>query len=147
MDCSPPGSSVRGILQARIWEWVTSPSSRGISPTQGLNLHLLYLLHRQAEIATSAAWKALSSFINNQKTVPRDSCKCRTLKLQTQIPRLTCRHNHLFPVSKFFFPQIKSVHLQCKDVMKSNSWLRYNEGCRLHSWRLYLKGQQVLWIF
>ena len=22
MDCSPPGSSVRGILQARKWEWV-----------------------------------------------------------------------------------------------------------------------------
>ena len=21
MDCSPPGSSVRGISQARIWEW------------------------------------------------------------------------------------------------------------------------------
>ena len=25
MDCSPPGSSVRGILQARILEWVTIP--------------------------------------------------------------------------------------------------------------------------
>ena len=28
MDCSPPGSSVRGILQARILEWVAMPSSR-----------------------------------------------------------------------------------------------------------------------
>ena len=27
MDCSPPGSSVRGILQARILEWVAMPSS------------------------------------------------------------------------------------------------------------------------
>ena len=26
MDCSPPGSSVRGILQARILEWVAMPS-------------------------------------------------------------------------------------------------------------------------
>ena len=25
-DCSPPGSSVRGILQARILEWVAMPS-------------------------------------------------------------------------------------------------------------------------
>ena len=32
MDCSPPGSSVRGILQARILEWVATPSSRGSSP-------------------------------------------------------------------------------------------------------------------
>ena len=31
MDCSPPGSSVHGILQARILEWVAIPFSRGIS--------------------------------------------------------------------------------------------------------------------
>ena len=31
MDYSPPGSSVRGILQARILEWVAMPSSRGSS--------------------------------------------------------------------------------------------------------------------
>ena len=29
MDCSPPDSSVHGILQARILEWVTYPFSRG----------------------------------------------------------------------------------------------------------------------
>ena len=29
VDCSLPGSSVHGILQARILEWVTLPSSRG----------------------------------------------------------------------------------------------------------------------
>ena len=31
MDCSPPGSSVQGILQARILERVAMPSSRGSS--------------------------------------------------------------------------------------------------------------------
>ena len=31
MDCSPPGSSVRGILQVRILEWIAMPSSRGSS--------------------------------------------------------------------------------------------------------------------
>ena len=31
MDCSPPGSSIHGILQARILEWVAMPSSRGSS--------------------------------------------------------------------------------------------------------------------
>ena len=30
-DCNPPGSSVRGILQARILEWVAISSSRGSS--------------------------------------------------------------------------------------------------------------------
>ena len=31
MDCSPPGFSVCGILQARILEWVAMPSSRGLT--------------------------------------------------------------------------------------------------------------------
>ena len=31
MDCSPPGSSVHGILQARILEWVATSSFRGSS--------------------------------------------------------------------------------------------------------------------
>ena len=46
-DCSPPGSSVHGILLARILEWVATPSLQGIFPTQGSNLHLFYLLHWQ----------------------------------------------------------------------------------------------------
>ena len=31
MDCSLPGFSVHGILQARILEWISVPSSRGSS--------------------------------------------------------------------------------------------------------------------
>ena len=31
MDCSPPGSSVHGILQARILDWVAISFSRGPS--------------------------------------------------------------------------------------------------------------------
>ena len=31
MDCSPPGSSLHGILQARLLEWVAIPFSRGSS--------------------------------------------------------------------------------------------------------------------
>ena len=44
VDCSLPGSSVHGILQVRILEWVAMPSSRGSSqPTQGSNPRLLHL--------------------------------------------------------------------------------------------------------
>ena len=35
MDCSPPGSSVHGILQARMLEWVAMPFSRGSSWHRG----------------------------------------------------------------------------------------------------------------
>ena len=49
MDCNPPGSSVYGILQSRILEWVAVPSLQGIFPTQGSNLSLLHLLHWQVD--------------------------------------------------------------------------------------------------
>ena len=46
MDCSLPGSSIRGILQARTRVGCHA-LLQGIFPTQGLNLHLLRLLHWQ----------------------------------------------------------------------------------------------------
>ena len=38
LDCNPPGSSVHGILQARMLEFVAIFYSRGSSPPQGSNL-------------------------------------------------------------------------------------------------------------
>ena len=57
MDCNLPGSSVHGILQARILEWVAMPSSRGlpdpgIEPTSSmahaLQVNSLPLSHQEA---------------------------------------------------------------------------------------------------
>ena len=45
VNCSPPGSSVHGIFQARILKLVAISHSRGSSQTQELNP---YLLHWQA---------------------------------------------------------------------------------------------------
>ena len=47
-DCRPPGSSVHGISQARIPEWVAISSSRG-SSRLGIKPALLHLLHWQAD--------------------------------------------------------------------------------------------------
>ena len=38
MDCSLPGSSVHGILQTRILEWVVISFFQGIFPTPGIEL-------------------------------------------------------------------------------------------------------------
>ena len=49
MDCSPPGSSVHGILQARILRWVAMPFSRGSFQTQRLDpglLHCRWIFYR-----------------------------------------------------------------------------------------------------
>ena len=57
MDYSLPGSSVHGILQARILQWVAIPFSRGTSQPQGSNpglqhcRQILYCLnHREVHI-------------------------------------------------------------------------------------------------
>ena len=42
MDCSPQGSSVPGISQARVLEQIAISFFRGIFPTQGSNLSLLH---------------------------------------------------------------------------------------------------------
>ena len=47
MDCSPPGSSVHGILQAWILEWDCHVLLHGIFLIQGWSPSLLYLLHWQ----------------------------------------------------------------------------------------------------
>ena len=50
VDCSPPGSAVYGILQAKILERIVQRGSyEGIFPTQGWTLRLLSLLHWQAD--------------------------------------------------------------------------------------------------
>ena len=48
MDCSPPGSSVHGILHTRALGWVAMPSSRGSSQPRDWTPYLLCLLHWQA---------------------------------------------------------------------------------------------------
>ena len=45
LDYCPPGSSVHGIFQARILEWVVILLLHGMFTNQGSNLHLLCLLH------------------------------------------------------------------------------------------------------
>ena len=57
MDYSPPGSSVHGILQARILKWVAISSSRGSSRPRDWT-HVFYVCLRGRWVITSATWKA-----------------------------------------------------------------------------------------
>ena len=60
-DCSPLVSSVHGIFQARILEWVAISSSRGSS--QRLNPRLLYLLHWQAGSLPNLHYSGISLIV------------------------------------------------------------------------------------
>ena len=59
LDCSPPGSSVHGILQARILEWIAISFSRGIFLTQKLKpgfLHCRQILYRLSYKGSPMMW-------------------------------------------------------------------------------------------
>ena len=58
MDCSPSGSSVHGILQARILEWVAIPFSKGSSWPRD-RTHISYA----SCITTGATWESLASLV------------------------------------------------------------------------------------
>ena len=66
-DCSLPGSSVHGILQARILEWVATSSSRGLPDPReqtcisGTGRRILYRW---------ATWKALQSWADGSWDTP-----------------------------------------------------------------------------
>ena len=77
LDCSPPGSSVHGTLQARILKWVAFPFSRGssqpwywiwVSCVTGrfflsLSHHFFYHLVPSLEICNLAFCKVYFSFV------------------------------------------------------------------------------------
>ena len=70
-DCNLPGSSVYGILQAKLLEWVAIPSSRGSShqgieptslksPASAVGFVFVFLFF-VLFFTTSAIWEALQS--------------------------------------------------------------------------------------
>ena len=66
MDCSLPGSSVRGILLARILEWVSVPSSRGSSRPRDqthVSLCLPALVGRFFTTSMRRAWQPTPVFL------------------------------------------------------------------------------------
>ena len=64
MDCSPPGSSVHGIYQARILEWIAI-SFPGNLPDPGIEpISLVSPALAVDFFTTSATWEALIVYIS-----------------------------------------------------------------------------------
>ena len=92
MDYSPPRNSVHGILQVRILEWVAIPSSRGIFPTQGLNLGLLY--YRQILYRLSHQGSPMYQFSSVQfSSVQSLSCDRLCDSMNRSMPGLPVHHH------------------------------------------------------
>ena len=56
LDCNPPGSSVHGIFQARILEWVAIFLLQGLFLIKGLNPCLICLLHWRQILYRLSHW-------------------------------------------------------------------------------------------
>ena len=73
MDCSPPGSSIHGILSARVLEWVAIPFSRGSSqPRDQTCVSFVSFLAPPPRRCHQKPWKKLrpdqASFFKPQKS-------------------------------------------------------------------------------
>ena len=68
MDCSPPGSSVHGVLQTRILEWVAiSFSKRSSVLTTSFNFnYLLKAVTLSVRTAAHEFWRGHNSVRNNK---------------------------------------------------------------------------------
>ena len=88
MDCSSPGSSIHGILQARIPEWVATFSSRGF-----LYIVLIYFIWSDQMRSVAQSCPTLCD--------PRN-CSMPGLPVHHQLPEFTQTHVH--PVSDAIQP-------------------------------------------
>ena len=95
MDCNPPGSSVQGILQARIPEWVAMPSSQASSRPRDRTCLLQYW---QILLTTEPLGKLLCYLLVPK--VQTDQGPYLSLKFSSE-PISCQRLRKLFPLSPF----------------------------------------------
>ena len=134
MDCGPPGSSVHGILQARILEWAAVPFSRGIFLTQGSNLGLLHcwqilnhLSHQESpsistllpflERHSSFFWRTLNISCNILLVINSPNvCLRKFLFLFHSFTRYQILvWQFFFSFSTYFTPLFSCLHISCSD--------------------------------
>ena len=127
MDCSPPGSSVHGILQKRILEWVAIPSSRGSSWPRGWTHVLMSSALAGGFFTTSTTWEiaamqVLISVLNHSFYLAwysRHLCTCMF--------RHTCKHKtktHVASVQNFwaYFCFVEPMLLKLSCFVHNTSW-------------------------
>ena len=126
MDCSPLGSSVHGVSQARILEWVAISSSGGSS---------------QPRSPTSPALQAYFLLLSHQRKLREAVCS-RSLCYHVMSGDGFCHllHKHLILLQVwccvcFSFPLVShALHEQPQSELKgmSHGWCSY--GCVMQFW-------------
>ena len=120
IDCSLPGSSVLGIFQARISEWFTIPiflpgkcdPTPGILLTQGLNKHLLCLLHFVGRFFTTEPPGQLQNAVPERLSTPHMKHTHCTLPSCSQLAICHCKLIDFITVSTYIIIHCDSSLLQ-----------------------------------
>ena len=114
MDCSPPGSFVHGILQARILQRDALPSSRGSSqPRDRTHISYMSCISRWVLYHLGQTRKhGLHSFRFHIRNFPTKSCEA--LELYS--------HLHLEKVNLFYGRQILLFEWGRREVAKVNCY-------------------------
>ena len=120
MDCSPPGSSVHGIFQARILEWVAITSSRGSSRIKPASLMPLAL---SGELFTTRP-------PGKPFTLFRSPCSRELPCLEGQ----NLSPSQSSPFSRFFFPSFRFLAASSGGNSNMFSLEPHNFGRELHQW-------------
>ena len=113
-DCSPPGSPVHGILQVRILQWVSMPSSRGSSGPRD-RTHLTSSALAGRFFTSSGTWEAPPSWGTYNKWM--------SPSLQMTQPS---RQN--FPIPSFHVKQEKPVTLSVLWDSPIQMWAKLKWG-------------------
>ena len=125
MDRSPPGSSVHGVPQARILEWVATPSSRGSS---GLRDGAQCLLHWEAgSLPLAPPGKPSFGSLSSKILLAEDwddcvhvSCKCCFLQMFSS-----------FIESHYYFPSFCPLNSAHHKIISQISFLLPAENCQI----------------
>ena len=102
-DCSPPGSFVYGILQARILEWVAVPSSRGPSRPRD-QIHICVLHWQVGSLPLAPPRKPKNTGVvaisfSRGSSPPRDGTQVSCASPALQADFLPATYTHI-PINK-----------------------------------------------
>ena len=136
MDCSPPGSSVQGILQARMMEWVTIPSSgRSSWPREWTDIFVSPPL-AGTFFTTSATWEAPGLHWFLVKRQARTTANLQIILIQLE--------NEFIQIWALILVRYSKPRLP----MSSGRWWGAHEHCKLSSykgcyWTFWEAGQSA----
>ena len=157
MDCSPPGSSVLGILQTRILEWVAMPSSRGSSQPRDLTCvsyvscisrRVLYHQHHLGSPIFKYSLKVLAQFVIKQVDTCRKYTELFSFTNHSSFPSLSPQMFILFLCLALHLQILQELHsslgivckyLECCETFKVKGQ-RYISREKLHNTRCIVKN-------